>query len=131
MSRSSLYVAVAVLRVLIRCRFQAAEHSCVAQTFPYILIHFLPATPRQRPRSHSSPTKTGNSPPAGEVILFRSFCPKPQPRRQRQPLFPNNFFCTMNFCAFSTCMSCSPYSHAPIPIAAHCRKSIRCGCRSV
>jgi len=113
---ASLYVAVVVL---VRSRFQAAEHSCRAQTFPYILIHFC--LPRPHPIELTPPPNTplsvvSNSkkqqPPAGEVFPSRCFA---------FPIPPyNNFFCTMNFCAFSTCMSCkNPPFYSP-PLVTFC-----------
>lgn len=85
-----LYVAVSVLLVLVRCRFQAAEHSCVAQTFPYILIHFLPAMPRPLP-SNSAQHKQATARRKVKFFFFVSFRPNSNPTPNTKA---NRFFST-------------------------------------
>lgn len=77
----------------------AAERT---QTFPYILIHFY-----CHAHEHTAPsTAKSNSQRAGGSFSF--LFPRCLARKLKKR---KNFFCTMNFCAFSTCMSRS----SPVP----------------
>lgn len=106
----------AAVVVLVSCRFQAAEQQLQsAQTFPYILIHFYchahehtaPNSPRPSP-TLSSTAKSNSHRAGGSFSFLFPRCLASIKKKKRK-----NFFCTMNFCAFSTCMSRS--SPAPLP----------------
>lgn len=122
----------AAVVVLVSCRFQAAEQQLQsAQTFPYILIHFYchaheHTAPQLSPPLFSAPTtaKSNSHRAGGSFSFLFPRCLASIKKKKRK-----NFFCTMNFCAFSTCMSRSspaPCHNCP---RSSCRKSIRCACR--
>lgn len=120
----------AAVVVLVSCRFQAAEQQLQSeQTFPYILIHFYchaheHTGPHRSPALSSALLNSKKQQPSGRWKFFFPFPSLLGKHKEKR----KNFFCTMNFCAFSTCMSWSSPPPATITPSS-CRKSIRCACR--